>query len=476
MCHRYLRAFIHFLDNDSLLHIFYLCRPALLEGDKDVAHDHCVEWKDWSSERWWYKPAHVCRRWRNLILASASHLGLSLLCTYDTPVTDMLSHSPPLPLIIDPSDKPRDIAVEGEDRIMLALHHRDRVHHIRLRLPFPKLQKLIDAAKEEFPMLETLCIGPPYWTKHSSGLILPDTFQALNLIQLILINFAFPIGSPLLMTATGLVTLSLQNIHPSANHSPHDLLQQLSLLPQLKRLQIGFHSPLPSRDVETQLLHRPIITHVTLPNLHSFRFKGVSAYLEVLLPRMTTPLLKRLQIFFFFQLSLSLTHLLPFVSSASDLKFGSATFSFRPDMFGIVVCPHRSSWSDNFSLKIFCHGHLDWQIAFAIQSLRALRTVFSAVEHLTLDVDRTFQLSEADRTQWRELLMLFKNVKTLVLKDSEGMIGRSLQVDDGESPTEMLPELKELRSDLFGHDDSNAVNTFIDARRHTGRPVTLLLE
>src|SRR6266851_6135409 len=173
MCHRYLRAFIHFLDDDSLLHIFYLCRPALLESDKVVAHDHWVEWKDWSSERWWYKPAHVCRRWRYLILASASHLGLSLLCTYDTPVTDMLSHSPPLPLIIDPSDKPRDIAVEGEDRIMLALHHRDRVHHIRLRLPFPKLQKLIDAAKEEFPMLETLCIGPPYWTKHSSGLILP---------------------------------------------------------------------------------------------------------------------------------------------------------------------------------------------------------------------------------------------------------------------------------------------------------------
>jgi hypothetical protein len=40
-----------------------------------------------------------------------------------------------------------------------------------------------------------------------------------------------------------------------------------------------FHSPLPNRDVERQLLDIPITTHITLPNLRWFSFKGVSAYL-----------------------------------------------------------------------------------------------------------------------------------------------------------------------------------------------------
>ncbi|KAI0276410.1 hypothetical protein BGY98DRAFT_986246, partial [Russula aff. rugulosa BPL654] len=49
----------------------------------------------WVEERWWYRLAHVCQRWRNLILGSATYLGLCLVCTYGTPVADMLAHSPP---------------------------------------------------------------------------------------------------------------------------------------------------------------------------------------------------------------------------------------------------------------------------------------------------------------------------------------------------------------------------------------------
>jgi hypothetical protein len=60
-----------------------------------------VEFADWRSNgRWWYTLAHVCQRWRNIILGSTTYLGLSLLCTYGTPVADMLAHSPPLPLVV----------------------------------------------------------------------------------------------------------------------------------------------------------------------------------------------------------------------------------------------------------------------------------------------------------------------------------------------------------------------------------------
>ncbi|KAI9461535.1 hypothetical protein F5148DRAFT_1286620 [Russula earlei] len=54
---------------------------------------------------------------------------------------------------------------------------------------------------------------------------------------------------------------------------------------------------------------------------------------------------------------------------------------------------------------------------------------------------------EADRTQWRELLMLF-NKANIIRVDSEltRELSRSLQFDDGESPMELLPELKALES------------------------------
>src|ERR1700747_524310 len=91
---------IHVLDDDSLLNIFYLYRPFFLgEGRNNHELLHVVG-ELWAQGRWWYRLAHVCQRWRNLILRSASYLGLSLVCTNGTPVENMLAHSPPLPLTV----------------------------------------------------------------------------------------------------------------------------------------------------------------------------------------------------------------------------------------------------------------------------------------------------------------------------------------------------------------------------------------
>jgi hypothetical protein len=79
--------------------------------------------RGWGHKRWWYKVAHVCQRWRHLILGSASYLGLCLVCTIGTPVTDMLAHSPPLPVIIDHVYEHRHhhMTAEDEKGITLAL-------------------------------------------------------------------------------------------------------------------------------------------------------------------------------------------------------------------------------------------------------------------------------------------------------------------------------------------------------------------
>ena len=77
-------------------------------------------------------------------------------------------------------------------------------------------------------------------------------------------------------------------------------------------------------------------------------------------------------------------------------------------------------------------------------------------------------------TEWRKLLRSFNNVKTLRILNAElvGEFSRFLQLDDGEHALELLPEFQEL---IFP--DSSAVGDpftkFIDARRNTGRPVTL---
>jgi hypothetical protein len=170
--------FIHILDDDSLLIIFIFCRPVLIDEDEND-HERILQGGNWARERWWYKLVQVCQRWRHLVLASASYLDLCLVCTFGTPVADMLAHSPPLPLLLDHLYRERDhVTAEDEEGVFLALQHRNRVRRIRLRMPLPNLQRLIVAIDGEFPVLEYLYFGPPPNYLATTTLMFPETFQA----------------------------------------------------------------------------------------------------------------------------------------------------------------------------------------------------------------------------------------------------------------------------------------------------------
>jgi len=74
-----------------------------------------------------------------------------------------------------------------------------------------------------------------------------------------------------------------------------------------------------------------------------------------------------------------------------------------------------------------------------VQIFNALRTILSGVESLFLeyqnDVSSLDGNNEADRTQWRELLKSFNNVKAIqVPQVLVRVLSHSLQLDDGESP------------------------------------------
>lgn len=458
---------IYNLNDDALLTIFYLSRPSAFEEDRFGG----IMWGNWARERWWYKLVQVCRRWRGLIFDSVSHLGLCLVCTPGTPVADMLAHSPPLPLIIDYEHY--FLTTEDEEGIALALQHRDRVRRINLRTSVPKLQKFITALNDEFPMLEYLYITPP--AKHDTLLVLPTTFEAPHLNLLILNHFVSPIGSPLLTTAVGLLTLALRWIHPSTYPHPNQLLEQISLLPQLEALEIGFCSPVPNREIERQLLHGQITTHVTLPNLLWFSFWGISAYFEALLPHVTTPLVKDFKVHFFSQLSFSVPRLLQFMMTAENLRFISVRFLFYYEAVAVYVARDGAEVED-FFMQVFSY-HLDWQVSSVAQIFHVLSPLFSTVAELDLDY-RTHTLSsegheEADRKWWRQFLASFRNVKTLRVHNGlVGEVSRALR-SEGEPPLELLPELKELVCPASSVEDKTFV-AFVHEREDAGQPVNLV--
>jgi len=386
----------------------------------------------------------------------------------------MLEHSPPLPLIIDYVDHSDSIATEDEEGIMLALKHHDRVRRICLDIPIPNLQQIIMALEDELPILEFLFIAPT--TKLNASLVLPKSLRAPHLRHLKLSNFAFPIGSPLLTTSMSLNTLSLDWMSPPVYFHPNDLVHRLSQMPQLEILRIVFDSPVPNRDVRRELLRRPRTTQVTLPNLRSFGFKGASAYLEALLPCMTAPLLATLRVLFFNQLTFHLPRLLDFLGTAANLRFSSATLIFQENKISIWVYPNKEARMYALYMDVGCR-HLDWQVASAAQIFRVLRSALSAVEDLTLEYWKYGVSSgwrnEAGRTQWRDLLRSFTNVKTLQVDFKlVDQLSRSLRLEDGESPVELLPELKELSYHTLPKFD-DAFTAFIDARRIAGRPVTV---
>ncbi|KAH9955673.1 hypothetical protein BC827DRAFT_1158106 [Russula dissimulans] len=471
------RTSIDILDDDSLLNIFHLYRRPVSDQDEDRDYVIMVG-GDWSRESWWYKLVHVCQRWRYLMLGSASYLGLSLVCKYDTPVAEMLEHAPPLPLVIDLLDPDRPATEKDHEGITLALEHRDRIRRIGLRDCVPLLSTINKALQAEFPILEHLVLMALEW--QDKGLKFPKTFQAPRLRHLVIAKFIFPRRSPsFLRTAVGLVTLYLDSIHPSTCTSPNYILQQLSHMPQLENLGINFIPRLSSPgqlDVEEQSL--PITTHVTLPTLRLSIFKGSSAYLEALLPHFTAPRLERLDISFCHSglPTFSVPQLVRFVSTTENLKRRCRADLIVND-YGVIFLLRRSTKAQVHALRLSVpYPFSDPSAAFIAQTADVLRPIFSAVTDLnlfTVNGDLSGWYSD-DHLNWRDVLRPFSNANSLLVHcDLVGAISRALRFGDEELPADLLPELRELA--CCGSDENvDAFAPFVDARKNADRPVTLI--
>ena len=396
----------------------------------------------WNLERWWYKPIQVCRKWRHLILSSPTRLDLHLVCTYGIDVETMLSHSPPLPLMIYYPAIPGKMSAVDEESATFALHQRERVRRVHVAAPTAVLCNLFKAMDCEFPMLERLSLHLS--TKSRSGLGLPEKLLTPLLRHLALSNLSIPIQSQLLRQAEGLITLRLWSLPATIEFHPAHLVAQLLGMSRLEILIVRFYTPIPNRRFKSPAQPTPI----TLPNLKVLAFLGGSTYLEGILARINTPVLATLDVVFFNQLTFNISRLLRLIRTTGTFRFRSTKVHFDKEFVSVIMDPHSErAGSNTFLVQVNCQP-LGWQAACAAQICHTLEPLLAEVESLTLGFSKDDSApwqDEIDVEMWYGLLRTFAGVKTLRL--TGGLVGklfRSLQLDEGVLPLELLPELREL--------------------------------
>ena len=81
------------------------------------------------------------------------------------------------------------------------------------------------------------------------------------------------------------------------------------------------------------------MTHITLPNLRYFWFRGVRNYMGAVVHRISAPRLESLDIMLFEQPTFSMPGLLQFLNTTENLRLESAKFLFSGNQVNLGVYP-----------------------------------------------------------------------------------------------------------------------------------------
>ena len=424
----------------------------------------------------WTELAHVCRRWRAIILASPQRLHLKVACGPRTPVKTSLDIWPPFPIavICSPFDT---VDEKGEENIVAALEHRDRISDLDL---FDEagisLKRWVVAMQEPLPALTNLYLGT-FHEEPPVGPVLPDGFlggYAPRLRRFILQRVAFPAFPKFVLHATHIVVLSLFEILDSwyTSVSPEAMATCLAALPSLNSLIIAFQSP-PSSPLQTT---PPPRTRSVLPALTSLEFEGVSEYLEGVIARIDSPHLNKLRIVLFEELIFDIPQLHSFIGRTGRLRpLNPAQLYFYRDRIGIIL----GSLPTRFELEIKCEEP-DWQLSSVTQVCNEHFHLLSQVERLEICEAPSMDLAgsnEVDFSKWLELFRPFSAVRSLYVSERlEPLVAAALRELTGERTMEVLPALENVSLDELGPPGSawDAMEPFIAARQLLDHPIVVL--
>ena len=429
----------------------------------------------------WIPLAHVCRRWRNVVLQSPCHLNLRLLCTPQTPARDILDIWPPLPLIICDVDHILDDGPSSVDNIIAALEHNDRVCQIKLNFfTSSELEYVMDSvADKPFPELTDLHLG--IFKDDRPGPILLDSFlggTAPRLQSIHLEDVSFPGLPKLLLSTTHLAELDLHRIPHSGYISPEAMATSLSALRKLRffRLHFRYPRPRPALDSRRPRLRPP--TRYILPDLTEIRFKGASEYLEEILARIDTPRLNNLNITFFNQIIFDSPQLFQFVRRGPTLRTPEKCHIAFSSKAIIVKFPSQTSIFGGLSVEIQCTAP-EWQLSSLEQVCILFLPSVSALENLYIDEDPERPPSwqdDIENTLWLDFLRSFVAVKNLyVSEEFLPRIGPALQELVGGRMTEVLPNLENIFLQGFQQwiPLHKGIEKFVAARQLTSHPVAV---
>ena len=360
-----------------------------------------------------------------------------------------------------------------EHNVIATLEHPNRVCSVKLYVTDLQLGTVITLMQKPFPLLTHLCIA----SVGGNAPIFPAEFlggSAPCLQEITLSSIPFPALPALLLSASDLITLNLQNIPPAGYMPPETLRTCLAALPRLETLAIEFQSATHHSDQKCL----PPVTRTVLPSLTTFHFQGVNEYLEDLVAHIDGPQLNRIIIAYVNQ---SLDFRVPQFSKFIERSVGPqlsptmhASVCFDIDhvhlnLYRLSNCPGRDRapvWttisSDAFDLHVY-------DVAEVLSQFSVL---LSTVIHLELDtsLDDTSQLEGVDDVEWPHLFRQFPAVQMLHVscKLAEFL---ALALDDttGETVTEALPFL-----DLIFLEAPSASFVETLARRFSDRPVTVV--
>ena len=424
-----------------------------------------------ATPRIWPILSWVCRRWRQIVIASPLGLNLRLYCTHRTPVLKSLDYWPTLPVIVEYGgasnlDPP---APEDDDNIIAALKQSGRVSSINLTITSSLLEKLC-AISEPLSELEELVLQSQGDVQRT----LPGTFLwGPRLRTLHSTRIAFPSLPPLLLPCEGLVDLQLHEI-PSARYlSPEEFANALSGTPQLQSLTLHLLS-FPRRRSYLSLPPPPG-QRIVLATLTNLKYQGTSKYLDVFVARIDAPRLRNIEITLFSQPTMDASQLGRFIER-TEMHTSLIQADVEISAHSISIFFTDSSTSIPLRLHVSCK-QLDWQLSCMAQVCDEVSPFLFCVSNLRLNTTQPLDgRGDVDDEQWLDLVRSFKFSGAISFSVASELTREILCVlgPANESNTTMLPSLHDVQVQKPMQMDGpswDSVQSFVTSRWISGRPV-----